>query len=147
MNFARNLTEKLKPPKLVRKDSVHVDTFDENDGQPSSQTKYLLSHLQLNVNQVSPSLKFVLHMNKGQVPFSRPKNLQHNFEKPDEKVKFIGLLSNTTEPQKQEKARMQSNIIDAFNLRAPPKEYYQKFSKVDPLFKEMLDLNYVLNNH
>ncbi|CAD8188810.1 unnamed protein product [Paramecium octaurelia] len=147
LTFAKHLSEKLKPQKIVRKDSTKIEQFEDQNVQVSAQTKYLLSHLQLNVNQVSPSVKLVLHMNKPQVPFSRPKMLQHNFEKSDEKLKFVGLLNNQPQVQKKQDIKYTQNILDKFNLRAPPKEYYQKFAKVDPLFKEMLELNYVLNNH
>lgn len=35
-------------------------------------------------------------------------------------------------------------MIDHFGLRPPPREYYQKHPKLDKLFKDMLDINYVL---
>lgn len=35
------------------------------------------------------------------------------------------------------------NIFDQYNLIIPKKEFYQKHSKVDPLFKLMLDHKYI----
>ncbi|KAM3132455.1 hypothetical protein pb186bvf_015414 [Paramecium bursaria] len=145
--FAKNLNEKFKPPKLTRKDSVKIESFDDQQQELPAQTKYLLSHLQLNVNQISPSIKQVLHMEKSQVPFSRAKLLQHNFEKSDERPQLANILKVVPVEEQKIVKKQVFNIFDQFDIRAPQKEYYQKFPKVDPLFKEMLDLNYVLNNH
>lgn len=36
------------------------------------------------------------------------------------------------------------SLIDSYNLRQPGKEYYEKYKKYENLFKEILDINYIL---
>ena len=42
---------------------------------------------------------------------------------------------------------MSKNIYEIFELKNPSKEELQKYNKVDHLFKNFLEMNYVLKNH
>jgi hypothetical protein len=92
-------------------------------------------------------------MNKMQLPFSRKKMLSHTFEKNDEKTEgILALLKEMTNQRKQKKdpkqtKKYQKSLIEVYDLRAPGKEYFQKHQKVDGLFKDMLELNYVLSEY
>lgn len=56
------------------------------------------------------------------------------------------MFSEKLEPKRNESktAHKGKTLIDQYDLRAPPKEYYQKYNKLDSVFKDMLDINYVL---
>lgn len=81
--------------------------------------------------------------------------MRYTFEKAKNKnesllqiMKTFSDTRNIKKDVKQQK-QIQKNMADFYNLKPPNKEYYKKHQilKVDKMFTEMLDLNYVLKHH
>ncbi|KAL4504511.1 hypothetical protein ABPG72_009957 [Tetrahymena utriculariae] len=85
------------------------------------------------------------------LPFKKKKMIKHVFEKVDENqqdmINKMKLMYQDKEVVKKKEVKVNQRgktLIDQYDLRAPPKEYYMKHQKLIKYFKDMLDINYVL---
>jgi hypothetical protein len=103
------------------------------------------------------------------IPLTQNKMIRHCFEniteKDDNLLKSLKRYNSTGHIVKEKKQEKQQpkTVMDKFNLRAPNREYYtihenDKYKKIFPekknmyeninkMFKGMLDLQYIFQNH
>ncbi|CAK95006.1 unnamed protein product (macronuclear) [Paramecium tetraurelia] len=108
-----------------------------------------LRRMKIDINSISPSLATVLH--RTSLEFEKPKIIKHPLMKSQlGDIDFMQRLKDLeTEGQNKLETKIQKshrkNIVEQHNLTYPPKEYFQKNVKVDALFKNFLELKYVLD--
>ncbi|EAR85749.2 hypothetical protein TTHERM_00312310 (macronuclear) [Tetrahymena thermophila SB210] len=138
--------------KLVKEKAEEI--FDKTqlkaDENNQKEEQNYFANLQLNCNQISPTISDVLAYDNRTLPYAKKKMIRHAFETVNDKEdNLLSQLKQFSQSRKQKKEtkntqKSHKSIIDHFGLRPPPREYYQKHPKLDKMFKDMLDLNYVL---
>ncbi|CAK86867.1 unnamed protein product (macronuclear) [Paramecium tetraurelia] len=145
--FAQTLSGIFKPPTKNRKLPI---VEEETQYQVRQQFKSPpIRRMKIDINSISPSLATALH--RTSLGFEKPKIINHPLLKSQlGDMNFMQRLKDLEQDGEQKlETKIQrshrQNIVEQHNLTYPPKEYFQKNVKVDALFKNFLELKYVLD--
>ncbi|CAD8132778.1 unnamed protein product [Paramecium pentaurelia] len=145
--FAQTLSGIFKPPNKHKKLQI---VEEETQYQVRQQFKSPpLRRMKIDINSISPSLASALH--RTSLGFEKPKIINHPIMKSQlGDINFMQRLKDLESDGEQKldnkiQRSHRHNIIEQHNLTYPPKEYFQKNVKVDALFKNFLELKYVLD--
>ncbi|CAD8103551.1 unnamed protein product [Paramecium sonneborni] len=145
--FAQTLSGIFKPPTKHKKlPKVEEETYYQVKQQYKSPP---IRRMKIDINSISPSLAQALH--RSSLGFEKPKIINHPIMKSQlGEMNFMQRLKQLESDGEQKlETKIQrshrQNIVEQHNLTYPPKEYFQKNVKVDSLFKNFLELKYVLD--